>query len=89
MKIYVGNLAEDTTENELREAFGAYGEVGRVAIVADKQTGLPRGFGFVEMNMEQGTSAIAGLDGSSLGDRALKVNEAKPRSERNGKHSKA
>lgn len=87
MKIYVGNLAEQTTETEIREAFSAYGQVSRVAIMTDKQSGLPRGFGFVEMKQaEEGESAIAELHGTRLGDRTLKVKEAKPRAERNGAH---
>lgn len=85
MRIYVGNLAEQTTENEIRDAFAAYGEVSRVAIITDKQSGQPRGFGFVEMNQdEEGTLAIAELHESQLGDRAIKVKEARPRTERNG-----
>jgi len=85
MKIYVGNLAEQTTANEIRETFAAYGEVSRVAIITDKESGLPRGFGFVEMNQTgQGELAIAKLDGALLGDRALKVREARSRAERNG-----
>ena len=91
MNIYVGNLAEQTTENELRETFAAYGQVSSVAIITDKKSGLPRGFGFVEMDeAEEGKLAIAGLDGALLGDRAIKVNEARARAERNGlSHSRA
>jgi cold-inducible RNA-binding protein len=85
MKIYVGNLTEQTTETQIRDTFAPYGQVSRVAIVMDKQTGLPRGFGFVEMHeAEEGKRAIAGLHGTLLGDRALKVKEARPREERTG-----
>lgn len=85
MKIYVGNLAEQITENELRETFAAYGQVSRVTIIIDKKSGLPRGFGFVEMDeAEEGELAIVELDGALLGDRAMKVNEARARAERNG-----
>ena len=84
-KLYVGNLPYTTTEDELRETFEPYGQVSRVAIVMDKQSGLPRGFGFVEMNQdEEGALAIAELHESQLGDRAIKVKEARPRTERNG-----
>lgn len=87
MRIYVGNLAEQTTEDEIRETFAAYGRVSQIAIIMDKKSGLPRGFGFLEMDQaEEGELAIAELDGTILGDQALKVNEARPRPERNEKN---
>jgi RNA recognition motif-containing protein len=85
MRIYVGNLAAQTTENELRETFAAYGQVSQVAIITDKKTGLPRGFGFVEMDQtEEGEQAISELHGTLLGDRTLKVKPARSREEGNG-----
>ena len=85
MKIYVGNLAEQTTNKEIRETFAAYGEVSRVAIISDKQNGYVRRFGLVKMDRaEEGEVAIAELHGTLLGDRALKVKAARPRAEHNG-----
>ena len=82
MKIYVGNLGYDVSEEELRKEFTAFGEVTSVNVVADKYTGRPRGFGFVEMaKVSEGQAAIAGLNGKTLRDRTLTVNEARPRSE--------
>lgn len=79
-KIYVGNLPFTATENEVRELFAAHGTVDSVSLIEDRDTGRPRGFGFVEMAEESGArAAIAALDGTTLGDRALKINEAKPR----------
>ena len=77
MRIYVGNLAENTTRKDLREAFAAFGPVARVGIAADKATGKPRGFGLIEMDQEEGKRAIAGLNGTELGDRVIRVNESK------------
>jgi RNA recognition motif-containing protein len=86
MKIYVGNLAEQTTEDEIREAFAPYGDVTRVTIATDKQSGHPRGFGFVEMlQAEEAEEAISKLHGTLLREQPLKVKEAKPRTERNGR----
>ncbi|HBG28346.1 MAG: RNA-binding protein [Planctomycetes bacterium GWF2_41_51] len=80
MNIYVGNLSRDVTEDQLKQSFEAYGEVKSVAIIKDKLTGEPRGFGFVEMpSREQATAAMQELDGKDLGGRALKVNEARER----------
>jgi cold-inducible RNA-binding protein len=80
--IYVGNLDFQTTEEELRTAFAAYGQVDKVSIVTDRDTGQRRGFGFVEMtNNAEADKAIAGLNGSMLGSRALSVNEARPKRE--------
>lgn len=78
MKIYVGNLAQETTEPQLRESFAAFGETSSVSIVLDKESGKPRGFGFVEMaSAEEGQKAIAGLHGKELSGNQLKVSEAK------------
>jgi RNA recognition motif-containing protein len=78
MKIYVGNLAQETTEPQLRESFEAFGETNSVSIVLDKESGKPRGFGFVEMaSADDGQKAIDGLHGKELGGNPLKVSEAK------------
>ncbi len=85
MNIYVGNLNYRTTEDELREAFGAYGEVSSAAIITDKYSGQSRGFGFIEMpSDEEGQAAIEALNGAELGDRKLKVNVARPKEDRRG-----
>ena len=85
MNIFVGNLAFTTTDQELRACFEAYGTVDTVRIMTDRETGRSRGFGFVEMpNAMEANAAIAGLDGTALGGRALTVNEARPREERGG-----
>ena len=81
--IFVGNLSFNTSEDELRELFAAYGAVDRVSIMKDRDTGQPRGFAFVEMaSAADGEKAIAELNGTLLGDRALNVSEARPRPER-------
>lgn len=81
--IFVGNLDFNTSEEELRQAFEAYGQVDRVSILTDRETGRSRGFGFVEMtNAEDGDKAIAALNGSQLGGRTLNVNEARPKTDR-------
>jgi cold-inducible RNA-binding protein len=83
--IFVGNLSFNTTEDELRRAFEAYGQVDRVSILTDRDTGRSRGFAFVEMtNTEEGEKAIAGLNGTQLGGRTINVNEARPKAERAG-----
>ena len=83
--IFVGNLDFNTSEEDVRQLFSAYGQVDRVTIVRDRDTDQPRGFGFVEMaSAEDGIKAIAALNGTLLGDRALNVNEARPRPERAG-----
>ena len=83
MNIYVGNLSHDLTEDELREAFAAFGTVDKVSIIKDKFTGDPRGFGFVEMpDKDEATKAIAELNNQDLNGRALNVNEARPRENR-------
>ena len=80
MRIFVGNLAWSTTEDELSQLFESYGEVERVQIVTDRETGRSRGFGFVEMpQLTEANAAIEGLNGTSLGGRTLNVNEARRR----------
>jgi RNA recognition motif-containing protein len=83
MNIYVGNLAPEVTEEELKQEFAAFGEVTSVSIIKDKYSGQPKGFGFVEMTShEAGQKAISDLKGKMIKDRALEVSEARPRSER-------
>ena len=85
MKLYVGNLSFDTTEAELRELFSQFGEISDLNLITDRDTGRPKGFGFVEMRNEQSArDAIKALDGQELGGRAIKVNEARPKPERSG-----
>jgi cold-inducible RNA-binding protein len=82
-KLFVGNLSFDTTENDLQDAFAAHGTVTETNLMMDRTTGRPRGFGFVTMSSpEEAQKAIAALNGSQLGGRALTVNVAKPREER-------
>jgi len=79
LKIYVGNLPNGATEEELRQEFGSFGEVTSVSIVKDRYSGSPKGFGFVEMaSVSAGQSAIASLNGKTLRDQALDVNAARP-----------
>ena len=81
-KIYVGNLAFSATEDEIRALFAEHGNVESVSLITDRETGQPRGFGFVEMS--QGAErAISQLDGKEVGGRTLKVNEARPRESNN------
>ncbi|HVS04315.1 MAG TPA: RNA-binding protein [Thermoanaerobaculia bacterium] len=82
-KLYVGNLPFSATEHEVRELFEQHGTVDSVSIISDRQTGQPRGFGFVEMS-EGGDAAIRALDGAEMGGRNLRVNEARPREDRGG-----
>jgi RNA recognition motif-containing protein len=83
--IFVGNLSFNTNEDELRQAFEAYGQVDRVSIMTDRDTGRSRGFGFVEMaSSEDGEKAIAALNGAQIGGRTINVNEARPKTERSG-----
>ena len=85
MKIYVGNLPSEVTEQELREEFAAFGEVASVNIIKDKYSGQPRGFAFVEMtSVSQGQAAIAGLNGKAMKDQMLTVNAARPPSDNRG-----
>ena len=81
--IFVGNLNFNTSEEELRQMFEPYGQVDRVSIMTDRDTGRSRGFGFVEMtSAEDGEKAIAALNGSQIGGRTLNINEARPKAER-------
>lgn len=83
--IFVGNLDFNTTEDELRQLFEVHGQVDRVSILTDRDTGRSRGFGFVEMaSSEDGEKAIAALNGAQIGGRTLNVNEARPKPERTG-----
>ena len=85
MNIYVGNLPHGATEEELREAFQAFGQVASVTIIRDKLSGEPRGFGFVEMpSKAEAQSALTGLNGKEFKGRVLTVNEARPRPEGRG-----
>jgi RNA recognition motif-containing protein len=82
MNIYVGNLSFDASEDDIRAAFTAFGQVTSVAIIKDQFTGKSRGFAFVEMpNTNEANAAIAGLNGKPLMGRNLTVNEARPRAE--------
>jgi cold-inducible RNA-binding protein len=82
VNIYVGNLSRDATEDELRQKFEAFGQVTSVNIIKDKYSSESRGFGFVEMaTKSEAQAAINELNGTSLGDRTLSVNEARPRTE--------
>ncbi len=87
MNIYVGNLSQEITEEDLKEAFEAFGRIDSVTIIKDKFSGETRGFGFVEISSKaEARSAIDGLDGKELKGRVLTVNEARPRNEdRRGK----
>jgi RNA recognition motif-containing protein len=83
--IFVGNLSFNTNEDELRQIFEGYGQVDRVSILTDRDTGRSRGFGFVEMaSDEDGEKAISALNGSQFGGRTINVNEARPKSDRGG-----
>jgi RNA recognition motif-containing protein len=85
MNIYVGNVFLAVTEDDLRQAFEAFGQVTSAKIIKDRDTGNSRGFGFVEMpNHQEARSALSGLNGKDLKGRALKVNEARPRNDRQG-----
>lgn len=78
--IYVGNLPFDATEDQVRELFEQHGKVQSVKLVSDRETGRPRGFGFVEMEGADADSAIAALNGQQFGGRSLRINEARERS---------
>ena len=84
MKLYVGNMSFNTTETSLEALFSNHGEVQEVAIITDRDTGRPRGFGFVTMDDNGGRAAIDALNGSEFEGRSLTVNEAKPRENRAG-----
>lgn len=81
--LYVGNLSFDTTADDLREAFAQYGTVTSAQIISDRDTGRPRGFGFVEM-ADGAEKAVQSLNGTDLQGRTINVNEARPREERRG-----
>jgi len=84
--IYVGNISFDATEESVKELFAEYGEVTRVSMIMDRETGRPRGFGFVEMADDQAAqSAIEALNGKELAGRSLTVNEARPKADRGGR----
>ncbi len=82
-KLYVGNLPYETSQEQIRELFAQAGEVAEVNLITDRETGRPKGFGFVEMATEEaGREAIKRFNGYAMGERALTVNEARPREER-------
>ena len=86
MNIYVGNLPFEVTEDALQVAFREYGEVATARVITDRETGRPRGFGFVEMpNKSEAEVAIQSLNGKDFQGRALTVNEARPREDRGGR----
>jgi RNA recognition motif-containing protein len=81
--VYVGNLNFETTETDLRNLFTPFGEVERISVINDRETGRPRGFAFVEMpDDHEAAQAVAGLNGREVAGRALRINEAAPRLER-------
>ena len=83
--IFVGNLNYSASEDEVRQLFEQYGAVDRVSLITDRDTGRPRGFGFVEMsNDEEADQAIEALNGVEMGGRRLNINEARPRQPRGG-----
>ena len=85
MNIYVGNLAREVTEEDLLEAFKAFGQVTSATLIKDKFSGEPRGFGFIEMpGKAEAQAAIAGMNGKELKGRVLNVNEAQPKTDRGG-----
>lgn len=83
MKLYVGNLPFSATETEVREMFEQHGSVESISLITDRDTGRPRGFGFVEMN-DGAEAAMSALNGTQMGERSLTVNEAKKREDRGG-----
>ena len=85
MRIYVGNLSYELSENELQQEFMAFGEVTSASILTDKYSGRPKGFGFVEMESKsEAEAAIEGLNGKILKERTIVVNEARPRVDNRG-----
>lgn len=83
MNIYVGNLSYDISEDELKSAFAEFGEVSSATIITDKYTGQSKGFGFIEMpTQSEAEEAIKSLDGSAVKGRNMKVNQARPKSDR-------
>jgi len=86
--LYVGNMSFQTTESDLRALLEPFGQITRIHLATDRETGRPRGFAFVEMpNDEEAARAMAALDGKEVGGRALKVNEARPKTEGRGPRS--
>jgi RNA recognition motif-containing protein len=86
MNIYVGNLVFDVSEDDLREAFGQFGEITEVRLIMDKFTGKSKGFGFIEMpSKAEAEKAIAEMNGKEFKGRAINVNEAKPKVDRGGR----
>ena len=87
-KLYVGNLPYSTTEDDLREAFAAYGEVVSATVITERETGRSKGFGFVEMSTEdEAVAAINGMNGAQFAERTLKVDKARPRADRPSRRS--
>ena len=85
MKLYVGNLSYDVTDNDLREAFAAHGQVTTADVVKDRQSGQSKGFGFVEMpSKDEASAAMQALNGTALRGRSINVNEARPRTDGGG-----
>ena len=85
MRIYVGHLPDDVSEDDVRQAFSAHGEVSSVMLLSDRQGGQPRGFGFVEMpNDKEALKAIAAVHETEIGGRGVNVNEARPKGPRGG-----
>ncbi len=83
MNIYAGNLSYSVTDEDLKEIFGAFGEVSRANVISDRETGRSKGFGFVEMSVDaEAKQAIDSLNGKDVKGRAINVNEARPRPER-------
>ena len=83
MEIYVGNLPWSTSDQDLTDAFGAFGSVEKASIISDRNSGRSKGFGFVTMNdADEANKAIEAMNGTDMGGRALKVNEARPREDR-------
>ena len=83
-RIYIGNLPFSSTEDDVRDLFQSYGEVLSCALPTDRETGRPRGFGFIEMSNEDAAKAIDALDGQDFSGRQLRVNEAREREDRRG-----
>lgn len=85
MNIFVGNLAREVTEEDIKAEFAPFGEVSSVALIKDKFSGQPRGFAFVEMpNKEEGAAAVSGLKGKMLKERTMDISEARPRTDSRG-----
>jgi RNA recognition motif-containing protein len=88
-KLYVGNLSFDTSEDSLRALFSEYGAVESAKLVSDRDTGRPRGFGFVEMSSSDASSAMQALNGKDFEGRTLRVNEAQPVNRSDGRNAAA